>query len=419
MFTQWIINHMSNADRDIYWHRIKTAIGLWVGWFVLSLLVWTLRLAGNGQSARLELQTYPVAAGVTWVLIILTYTVPVSIIYFISKDKAALAREFDDVTERHWLTVGALSIFSYGIYPLWYFFARYRKVDTVSSTRSISRRFAALVATLFRTVFRGLSLVTRVVFQQTKRDSEETTTDNDRSDPETLRWRAMQKTTKGDRSYENGRYKDAVSRYEGVVKTLERAKQAADVGTEVATEIEDDLELVRAKLRQAQEYKTAIEAVRTPLGNAESSLQTAVVEHAQNERTPAHRDYRQAKDQYEQALTALDDSEYDVFAEFGDITVPIKLETEPLPSNLAGWRNISERELDSLSEAGIDTVASIRRAGETEILDLAEHEAIDDELAHRLRAVTWWHGKNERTFASRKAIERQRERADTGYQQLS
>ena len=118
---------METQRSDRYWQRIKYVVGL----VFISLLLYLGAYIAQGVSAAepLTLSSYPVVTIFAYTTAIGIVVAPLPIIYFISKDKTELAKESSEVTERHWLTVGIFTMFTAGVYPLWYSVARYR-VDT-------------------------------------------------------------------------------------------------------------------------------------------------------------------------------------------------------------------------------------------------------------------------------------------------
>lgn len=221
--------------------------------------------------------------------------------------------------------------------------------------------------------------------------------------------------TPGDTAKENGELQKAINIYE---EALDKYEQADGLTGEQEALQKEKIAETQDKLDTVRERKERIDEVQNPLQNAESSFQTAVAQHAHSNLIPARRDYRQARDQYKQALDALDTLEEDVFEKEGEITASVSLEAEYLPSKLVAWDGLSDGEQETLSDAGIGTLSDIRNAGDELIQELVEDGIIGEQLADRLRAVKWWHGEDERTFTSRKTIERQRDRAEEGHQML-
>lgn len=229
---------------------------------------------------------------------------------------------------------------------------------------------------------------------------------------------ASDRVAAGNDAATDGELQHAIIAYEEAIDQYEQAKEQSETETQKLT-FKNSVAKTQNKLSAVRERKARLDAVRNPLENAESSFQTAIAQHAQNERTPARRDYRQATDQYDRALAVLDETETDMFEEEGEITVSVQLEAESLPGNLSGWDYLSADGRDALSDAGIDTLSDVKDADEELIQELVDERIIAEELANRLRAAKWWHGESVRTFTSRAAIERQRDCAARGHQILS
>ncbi len=230
--------------------------------------------------------------------------------------------------------------------------------------------------------------------------------------------RARQTAAEADAARRRGEYETAIDAYEEAVAEFERAKRAATADGERAAAIMGSLAETREKLADVRERQSRYDAVREPLRNAESGLETAIARHAQDQIVVARRDYRQAKTQYERALDALDESDDGVIDDEGGVTVPVDAEGDHIPEKLIGWPRLSDREREVLSEAGLGSVTDLKDASEEVVTEVARRDEIDEELADRLRAVRWWHGEDERTFTSRKAIERRRDHAHEGNQML-
>ena len=397
------------AYRDKYWDRIKTLLALFFGAFVLYIVAYLIRVPAAARGQDSALTGYPVVAAfaVIWALMVVTFPLP--LLYFVSKDKAVLSREYDDITNRHWLTVGVFSLFSYGLYLLWYFYSRYTKVDSSeSATGGGIRRQLALVwvpVTKVRTALSGAR--------------DRSTTGEETSSSSNLTEQAENAVAEGDVARGNGEYEAAIAAYERALSQYDRARDRSPAGSDREEALEDSLAVIREKRQATRDERDQFDEIRQPLRAAESSLQTAIAEHTQNERTPARRDYRQAKDQYDRALTALDESGLDVFGEGSGLTVSVTTETARLPEQLSEWSNLSESDRDALASAGVGTLTELQDAGEQTITNLVDEGRLDAGLANRLRMALRWHGDGDRTFSSRRAIERQRDRARDGQQTLS
>ena len=219
---------------------------------------------------------------------------------------------------------------------------------------------------------------------------------------------------RGERAREDGELDRASAEYANAVEQYEAAERALDAGADGDPEsVAGALSAARERRAETDERLSRVAAIRDPLGEAESDLQTALAEHARNQRTAARRDYRQAAEEYERALTALDESESDVFGD-GGLSVPVAVEGPEPPERLAEWPQLSAADAETLSDAGVGTITAARDAGEETIAGLVETGDIDEEVADRVRAGAWFRGNGERTFTGRTAVERQRDRALAG-----
>lgn len=412
-------------SRDKYWIRIKYLIGFFAGWTILTFFVWSVQVPTNVEGSEVGFNNYPLVNTTMIVFTLVLLIFPPLTFYFISKDKGMVSREYEDITNRHWLTVGLFSVFSYGIYPLWYLYARHKKIDSRESesvdSRSVKgytrfiwgklRRFQPTHLDILRN--KGTELQHPLISWNSTLDTDE------RSNPGDLQKRVEQLVTNADNFRHDGEYEKAIVVYEKAITECENIKQRSSQDSNLVATIENRLTEISEKLQETEEKYNQYEHLRKPLQDAESSFQTAITEHVHNQRIPARRDYRQAADQYKQALSALDKSDYSIFEEEDNATVSVNLEAEYLPQKLSGWDSLSEYEREALSDAGIGTLDDIRNASEEMIRELVDKKSINENLANRLRAAKWWHGQDKRIFTSRATIERRRERAEQGRQILS
>lgn len=390
-------------------------------------------IRGVPEDAELTFNSYPVVSLFVSIFAIVLLFGPLPLCYFISKDQSALSEQYEDITVRHWVTVGLLFATTIGTYPNWYVYRRYKTTDTgqnessgnssnlatgsnspnqASEKESSTKSSSSSQVPSGRDSNSGIdTILSRVGLGDSSPD--ESPGAEQTASPDTL-------VNRADRKRREGRYGDAIGVYESAITQLEAMHQKTPKSTENSHsgDIERLLADARKKLKSTTSYIEKLQAVREPLQNAESSFQTAVAEHVRTEQTPARRDYRQATDQYEQALRALDKCENDIFDQEGDLTVSITLEADPLPSKLTEWSELSESDRTALSEAGIGTLADISNVDRELIETIAADNDIDADLVDRLRVAGWWHGDGDRIFTSRATIERQRDRAGTGYDML-
>jgi tRNA A-37 threonylcarbamoyl transferase component Bud32 len=132
---------MGTERSDTYWRRLKYAIAAPAVAMALYLVAYGIR--GVPESAELSFQRFPVVTLAAAAFVVAGLVGAPAAVYYISKDKAELTKEFPDVTARHWVTVAVFSYFSAGIYPIWYLIARWRKTKDGSASGSGSADQAA------------------------------------------------------------------------------------------------------------------------------------------------------------------------------------------------------------------------------------------------------------------------------------
>lgn len=425
---------------DKYWARLKFSVAVPVTLFVIDFIVYLIRVPTSLDSSEVTFDTYPVYNILVFILALSLLPAIVIFWHSLYRDKQELSKDFADVTRRHWITIAVFSYFSIGLYPLWYLVSRYKRTkDEPTDGGSILAMVSSSVGSVNRPTFRGspdsedddgkllpsgMASIRSGIDQISTagglfgRDTGTTATGADEDGGLPALKQAEKAVAEGDAARSDEEHQRAIDAYETALEIYEQAKSRADTD-ERKSSLGETVAETQRKLDTVRERKERIDKVRNPVQNAESSFQTAIAEHAQNNLIPARRDYRQARDQYEQALDMLDELEKDVFKKEGEITVSVNLEAEYLPKKLIAWDYLSDDERETLSETGIGTLSDIRNVSDEVIQELVEDGTIEKELANQLRAVKWWHGGEERTFTSSKTIERQRDRAKKGFQMLS
>jgi predicted lysophospholipase L1 biosynthesis ABC-type transport system permease subunit len=118
---------MATERTNRYWLGVKGLVGLYVGSFVASFAASVVR--GVPEDVEPTLETYPLVTALMMLFAVTLVLGALPFCYLVSRDKRELAKEDSDVNRRHWLTVGAFSYFSAGLYPLWYVVVRHRRFD--------------------------------------------------------------------------------------------------------------------------------------------------------------------------------------------------------------------------------------------------------------------------------------------------
>lgn len=123
---------MEEQRSNRYWQRSKLIVGL--SFLVLISYIGSSIAQGTPGSATLTFSAYPIVTVLLYATASLFLIGPILFLYFISKDKTELSKEFDEVTQRHWISVTIFTVLSVGVYPLWYSVARYRRVSRTDET---------------------------------------------------------------------------------------------------------------------------------------------------------------------------------------------------------------------------------------------------------------------------------------------
>ncbi|WP_277556203.1 PQQ-binding-like beta-propeller repeat protein [Halobaculum limi] len=200
-------------------------------------------------------------------------------------------------------------------------------------------------------------------------------------------------------------YETAISCYEAAIASLTTAQESLPRGDDQREEIEERLATARAKLQTARDHQTAVEKLTEALLAAEQSLRTAVTEHGNGQQTIVKLRYRQARDQYEDALEQLDTLDIDPFGESG-ITVTFDTSSDTVPQDPSIVDELEQGEGSTLDEAGIDSEDAYVEATEEDIAKLSP--------LRRLAVQVWFDDQGTTTFPDRAAIVSRRDVARRG-----
>ena len=429
----------TTPDRsDAYWLGIVTVfllpIASFLGVFVVGI--------ARGTPEPISFANTPIVATLLWTVVLSFFFGPALLVYCISRDTRELATDFEDVTERGMIAVGIFALFTGGLYLLWYPLMRWRKVKQADgprgqpgprqSIRLVWGGVRAAVSSLWGWTTNGTGRTgatsssadgSRTPDGGRPADGHDTSTapsNGNRPDSEAIRKRAERAIERAETAARDGEYETAIERYEDGIERYETllAELEAGESDERRQTIRTALEDARESVEEIVDRRERIETVRERLRDAESSFQTAIAGHVGNNRTVAGRDYRQARDQYDRALTVLEECEDDVLDAEDGMTISVAVEGEQVPAKLAAFPAVSETDREVLADAGIGTLTDLKDCGRDQIRTLRDRDAIDESLSNRLEAAIWWHGSGERTFVSRSAIERQRDRAESGHRMV-
>jgi tetratricopeptide (TPR) repeat protein len=210
----------------------------------------------------------------------------------------------------------------------------------------------------------------------------------------------------------NDLYQEATERYGSAVEQCDDEK--------VISELNDELEIIEQKRNTVKQISEILPEVQEALELGESSLQTAIAAHVNEESTIARIRYRQARDQYQMAIEQIEETDIDLFTDPIEIAVNRERSVES--------RSISDIfELTANEEEKIQfkTISDIQREEEPIEVDdgiilprtekLLDSNSINRELAYQLTALHFLHEEDTFQFTSEKQIESRLQQAISGY----
>jgi len=231
------------------------------------------------------------------------------------------------------------------------------------------------------------------------------------------RERAADPLTRGKKAEANGQYQQAVDAYDEAINQFEQALAAADDEMKVQAEIEETRTLLEAVTASRDQR----ESVATTLQTAERSFNEAIARYVAGSQTAAHIRFRQARDAFEEAQQAIDDSDAEMLAQ----PIEVSFEQEAtLPSlALEELAVLDESTLETLAAVDIESITDLESDPEEMIppviSDLEESDEISSEETALLTILSWWYEGASRELTSETVISRRYEQSDYGFYQSS
>ena len=206
-------------------------------------------------------------------------------------------------------------------------------------------------------------------------------------------------------------YAEALELYAAVQDKLDEDDEDEDQS--------DDLEATIETLRSEQSAVESLHRIRSELretlGAAEGTFQTGIAAHANNKGTVARLRYRQARNSFESALEEVDESEDLEHDPFGtELEVAVQAGGSGPPTKLSRVPGVSDANAEALAEAGFETIDDLQDDD-----SFRDVEGLDEKVAARLTALSWWHGDESFSFTDRGDIERRIEQAGRGFEAVN
>jgi predicted negative regulator of RcsB-dependent stress response len=210
----------------------------------------------------------------------------------------------------------------------------------------------------------------------------------------------------------NDLYQDATERYRSAIEQCE--------DEDVIRELSDELEIVEQKRDIVKQILEILPEIQEALELGESSLQTAIAAHVNEESTIARIRYRQARDQYQIALEQIEETDIDLFTD--PIEIAVNRERSVESRSISDIFELTANEADKIQ---FETISDIQREKEPIEVDddiilpraqkLLEDNLINRELAYQLTALYFLYEENTFQFTSEKQIESRLQQAISGY----
>jgi soluble cytochrome b562 len=122
---------MAPTRTDKYWLRIKLALLTpFVGIILVIIAFGTLPAGVEGS--EINFNTFPLLNTIFWGWLLSSIMAVLFLVHSIYRDKQELSKDFSDINQRHWITIGLFIYFTGGVYQLWYLYARYKRTKTDS-----------------------------------------------------------------------------------------------------------------------------------------------------------------------------------------------------------------------------------------------------------------------------------------------
>lgn len=155
---------------------------------------------------------------------------------------------------------------------------------------------------------------------------------------------------------DEGKIKESVNKYSKAIELYEEAIEEVNE-KETIDRISSSLEKTRKKYKESNILFESISSLREQLHSAERSFKEAVAAFISGNETVSNIRFRQARDQFEEALEQSEMSESDLFETA--ITVSSKIAIESPQQDLTDYSHISDETLSILDEKGMENLEDI------------------------------------------------------------
>ena len=285
---------MPTERTDKYWARMKFAIWTLVIGFIIVVLAFAV-VSPDVEGPNADNTPLLDAIIFAWFFSILF-----SVILFwhsLYRDKQELSKDFPDINQRHWITIGILSYFTAGIYPLWYLFARYKRTrNDIAKRRGTLDAFSS-TASLATNLFNSDQTTSISKKNPSQQDDTRSSTNSDTTKAtdtgllSTIRGEldnADSLRESAEEARDNGRYERALKKYNEAKEVYNSALETAkDSDFDDVINLRD-IKQNRNGIETAQEetynqqFKNEIKEIQSKFDQAENLIENGELKKAQN-----------------------------------------------------------------------------------------------------------------------------------------
>lgn len=255
---------------------------------------------------------------------------------------------------------------------------------------------------------------------QSKFSTEDAATDlnkKEKMDTDYLQKNATDAISRAEDAKAQGQYQQAAAAYEEAVSQFEQAIAAAD--GETKEQLQAEIKETRALLEAATASLDQHNSVATTLQAAERSFKEGIARYVGGSQTVARIRFRQARDAFEEAQQAIDDSDSEMFAQ----PIEVSFEEEAMLPSMAlkELDVLDESTVETLAAADIESITDLEAEQENEeitpavVSDLKESDQISSDETALLTILSWWYEGASRQFTSETVISRRCELSDYGF----
>jgi len=258
----------------------------------------------------------------------------------------------------------------------------------------------------------------------TERNSSTDGTGSERLDPAAaLRADAEEARKAAESAKANYDFETAIDEYRGAINLYRTAVEELAISeSESRQKLTEAIESTREELEATKTLSENQSDVIEILHPAYRSFQEAIVAYVEGNQTITRIRFRQARDNFEDAVETIKKSEEDPFT--SSVEVAAQPDRELSSMTLSEIPTIPEPAATQLSDAGIKKVKNINSSDEPPwipptVAELADTEPISDEVVTTLTLLSWWPNDDSYEFDTVEMVERWQQQADHGFNQVT